>query len=54
MLRPDFAGEYVLRPPQGQTIRAVTSGEDVALKHHTDGSIGVALDAKRLYSVRFA
>ena len=54
MLRPDFAGEYVLRPPQGQTIRAVTSGEDVALKHHTDGSIGVALDAKRIYSLRFA
>jgi alpha-L-fucosidase 2 len=54
LLRPDLAGEYVLRPPQGQTIRAVTNGEDVALKHHTDGSIGVALDAKRIYSLRFA
>jgi len=53
-LRPDFAGEYRLRVPAGQKIHSVTSGSEVPLRTHDDGSVGVTLQAKRSYRVRFA
>jgi alpha-L-fucosidase 2 len=53
-IRPDFAGEYRLRVPDGQKIHSVTSGSEVPLRTHDDGSVGVTLQAKRSYHVRFA
>jgi len=53
-IRPDFAGEYRLRVPAGQKIHSVTSGSEVPLRTHDDGSVGVTLQAKRSYRVRFA
>jgi len=53
-IRPDFSGEYRLRVPAGQKIHSVTSGSEVPLRAHDDGSVGVTLQAKRSYRVRFA
>jgi alpha-L-fucosidase 2 len=53
-LRPDFSGEYRLRLPSGQKIRSIASGGNVSLRTHSDGSIGVTLEAKRNYRVEFA
>jgi alpha-L-fucosidase 2 len=53
VLRPDFSGEYRLRAPAGQKIRAVSSGSEVALRNNSDGSVGVALEARRSYRVSF-
>ena len=53
-IRPDFSGKYRLRVPSGQKIFSIASGRDVILQAHSDGSIGVALEAKRSYRVKFA
>ncbi len=53
-IRPDFSGEYRLRVPSGQKIFSIASGRDVILQAHSDGSIGVVLEAKRSYRVKFA
>jgi alpha-L-fucosidase 2 len=53
-IRPDFSGQYQLRPPPGQKIRRIASGSEVLLRDHADGSIGVTLEAKRSYRVEFA
>ena len=52
-LRPDFSGEYQLRAPAGQKIRSVSNGISVPLVSHPNGSVGVALEAKRTYRVSF-
>jgi alpha-L-fucosidase 2 len=54
MIRPDFSGDYRLRVPAGQKIRDVSAGADIPLTAHPDGSVGLALEAKRRYQVRFA
>ncbi len=53
-IRPDFAGEYSLRAPAGQTIAAVAGGALVPLRQNSDGSVSVTLQAKRSYRVNFA
>jgi alpha-L-fucosidase 2 len=53
-IHPDFGGEYRLRVPAGQKIRSVAGGSEVELRTHDDGSVGVTLQAKRSYRVRFA
>jgi alpha-L-fucosidase 2 len=53
-IRPDFSGQYQLRPPPGQKIRRIASGSEVLLRDDADGSIGVTLEAKRTYRVEFA
>ncbi|MDR3751172.1 MAG: glycoside hydrolase family 95 protein [Terracidiphilus sp.] len=54
-IRPDLAGAYRLRAPAGQKIHSVTSGgSEVPLRTHDDGSVGVTLQGKRSYRVRFA
>jgi alpha-L-fucosidase 2 len=53
-IRPDFAGEYLLRAPVGQKVQSVSNGRSVALVNRADGSVGVTLEAKREYRVRFA
>jgi hypothetical protein len=47
-------GEYQLRIPPGQKIRSIASGGKVPLLTHSDGSIGITLEAKRNYRVEFA
>jgi alpha-L-fucosidase 2 len=53
-LRPDFSGTYRLRVPAGQKIHSVADGSEVPLRNYDDGSVGVTLEAKRTYRVRFA
>ena len=53
-LRPDFAGEYHLRAPQGQKVHSVTGASAVPLRPHEDGSVAVTLEAKRSYRIKFA
>ena len=53
-LRPDFSGEYQLRVPAGQKIRGISNGTSLPLASHPNGSIGVTLEAKRIYRVSFA
>jgi alpha-L-fucosidase 2 len=53
-IRPDFSGEYRLRIPPGQKIRSIASGGEVTFWTHSDGSIGITLEAKRNYRVEFA
>jgi alpha-L-fucosidase 2 len=53
-IRPDFSGQYQLRVPPGQKIRSIASGSEVLLQDHSDGSIGVTLEAKRSYRIEFA
>jgi alpha-L-fucosidase 2 len=53
-IRPDFSGQYQFRVPPGQKIRSITSGGEVLLRDHSDGSIGVTLEAKRSYHLAFA
>ena len=53
-VRPDFTGVVSLRAPQGQKIDAVMGASALPLKEHDDGSVGVNLEAKRSYRVRFA
>lgn len=50
-LRPEFTDNYRLRAPAGQQIRAVST---LPLHRESDGTIEVALEANRLYRVRFA
>jgi alpha-L-fucosidase 2 len=52
-LRPEFAGEYRLRVPAGQKIAGVAGGGEVLLRSYDDGSVGVRLEGKRSYRVRF-
>jgi alpha-L-fucosidase 2 len=54
-IRPDFAGEYRLRAPQGQRIAAIKSGaKSVTLTPQADGSHQVQLEAGRSYRLSFA
>jgi alpha-L-fucosidase 2 len=53
-IRPDFSGEYRLRVPPGQKIHSIARGSEVPLQTHSDGSIGVRLDGKQSYRVKFA
>ena len=53
-IRPDFVGEYSLRVSAGQKIAAISGGNQVPLRENTDGSVSVALQAKRSYRVSFA
>ena len=53
-LRPDFAGEYRLRAPEGQKIHGITGRSEVILRPHDDGSVAMMLYAKGSYKVRFA
>jgi alpha-L-fucosidase 2 len=53
-IRADFPGEYQLRIPPGQKIRSIASGGEIPLRTHSDGSIGITLEAKRNYRVEFA
>jgi alpha-L-fucosidase 2 len=53
-IRPDFSGQYQLRIPPGQKIRSVASAGEVPLRSHSDGSVGITLEAKRSYRVEFA
>jgi alpha-L-fucosidase 2 len=53
-LRPDFAGEYCLRAPDGQKIQSVASVSPVPFETREDGSVSVKLEAMRGYRVRFA
>jgi alpha-L-fucosidase 2 len=53
-IRPDFTGEYRFCVPAGQKIRSVASGVEVPLLTQSDGSIGVTLQAKRIYRMKFA
>ena len=51
-LRPDFAGEYRLRVPDGQKIRSVAEETEIALRPNADGSVAVPLQASRAYKVK--
>jgi hypothetical protein len=54
-LRPDFAGEYSLRAPEGQKIAGVSGGgAPVTLRLNADGSVSVLLQPKRSYRLSFA
>ncbi len=53
-IRPDFVGEYSLRVSAGQKIAAISGGNQVPLRENKDGSVSVALQAKRSYRVSFA
>jgi alpha-L-fucosidase 2 len=53
-LRPDFAGEYRLRAPQGQKIQSITGAIAIPLRPQKDGSVAVTLEAKHNYRLRFA
>jgi len=53
-IRPDFSGEYRLRAPRGQRIGSVSSQRETSLHAMSDESIGVRLEAKRIYRVTFA
>ena len=53
-LRPDFAGEYRLRAPEGQKIKSVAHQNAVPLHPRDDGSVAVTLEARRRYQVAFA
>ncbi len=53
-IRPDYAGEYSLRAPAGQKIASVSGRTQLPLRNNADGSIAVALQAKRSYRVSFA
>jgi alpha-L-fucosidase 2 len=53
-IRPDFSGEYQLRAPSGQEIRSVSDGTPVPLASRPNGSVGITLEAKRVYRVTFA
>ncbi|HUB00741.1 MAG TPA: glycoside hydrolase family 95 protein [Terracidiphilus sp.] len=50
-LRPEFAGDYRVRAPEGQKIASVGAA---AVHAETDGSLSVRLAAGRSYRVRFA
>lgn len=50
-LRPEFSGTYRLRAPAGQQIHAV---ETLPLHNGGNDCVEVALEANRLYRVRFA
>jgi alpha-L-fucosidase 2 len=53
-LRPDFAGEYRLRAPNGQKIQNITATNAIQLHPQPDGSVSVTLEAKQNYRVSFA
>jgi alpha-L-fucosidase 2 len=50
-LRPELSGNYRLRAPGGQQIRAVA---DLPLHPQPDGSVEAAFEARKVYDVRFA
>ena len=50
-LRPDFAGEFRLRAPQGQMIASIAG---TTLHPKEDGTATVNLEAQRLYRVNFS
>jgi alpha-L-fucosidase 2 len=50
-LRPESSGNYRLRAPGGQQIRAVA---DLPLHAQPDGSVEVAFEGRKVYDIRFA
>ena len=53
-VRPDFAGEYAFRVPQGQTISSISSGGTRAvITPRPDGSAAAKLDASQTYRLTF-
>jgi alpha-L-fucosidase 2 len=52
-IRPDFSGTYRLRAPLMQKIRSVASRNEVPMQTLPDGSVSVALEAKRSYLITF-
>jgi alpha-L-fucosidase 2 len=53
-LRPDFDGTYILRPPRGQRIAAISAGGTTAALHPgADDTIRVSLSGRREYQVTF-
>jgi alpha-L-fucosidase 2 len=53
-LRPEFAGEYRLRAPAGQSVEGLVVGGAVPVKTLANGDVVCTLAAKRSYRVRFA
>jgi len=54
-IRPNFAGEYRLRAPQGQTIAAIKTGpKSIPLTHQADGSQQAQLKPGLVYRLTFA
>ena len=53
-LRPDFAGEYRLRAPEGQKVQSVTAATEVPSHPQADGSVSVTLKGRQNYRVSFA
>jgi alpha-L-fucosidase 2 len=50
-LRPDFSGEYLVRPPQGQTIGSIAGA---SMRANQDGTVTVKMEARRPCQLRFA
>jgi alpha-L-fucosidase 2 len=50
-LRPDLAGEYHLRAPQGQKIATIAGA---TVRPHEDETVAVNLEARRAYRVNFS
>ena len=54
-LRPFVNGDHVIRPPNGQRVAAITSGDEkLALSPQPDATVRAQLTAGRAYEVRFA
>lgn len=54
MIRPDFAGEYRFRTPQGQQVAGISSGpERIRHKQQPDGSVLAGLAAGHVYRLSF-
>jgi len=49
MVRPEYAGEYFFRAPEGHKITSIAG---LAMKNHSDGSVSAKLDAGKSYRVR--
>jgi alpha-L-fucosidase 2 len=54
-LRPEFDGEYLIRPPAKQRIASITAdGRAVKISPAADGTVRAPLAAKRQYTIGFA
>jgi alpha-L-fucosidase 2 len=53
-VRPDFAGHYAFRAPEGQTISSISSGRtQAAITRQADGSVLAKLEARQTYRLTF-
>jgi len=54
-LKPEHAGIYKLRAPEGQKVTAVNAADnEIAFATHEDGVVMMKLDAMKVYHIRFA